>query len=85
MFQLPWLPMFPAVKGRAVLGYAKHLEIHAVTGANICFGMQSTPLMPQMRWLRKEHTKLSLQLMLIHMISPTSHSSNMGKKDTYFN
>jgi hypothetical protein len=70
--------MFPAVKRRALLGCACHPEVHAVTGANTHFMIQSTPLKLLLLCTREEHTKPSLQVMLIHLISATSHSTDMG-------
>jgi uncharacterized membrane protein len=79
MCQLPRLQMFPAATCRALLGYALNLEILAATGANIYFGMLSIPLKSYMSCMREEDTKLSFQVMLIHLISVTSHRFNIGR------
>ena len=50
--------------------------MNVVTGANIHFGMQSIQLKPHMWSMGKEHIELSPQLMLIHLTSKVSPSSN---------
>jgi len=52
-------------------------DMYVITGANICFGMQSIQLKPHMSSMGEGHTELSPQLMLIHLTSATSQSSNV--------
>ena len=76
--------MFPAVKRRALLGSACHSDVRAVTGANMHFMIQSTPLKLLFPCSQEEHTKPGLQVMLIHLISATSHSTDLWEQDSSF-
>lgn len=51
--------------------------MYVITGANICFGIQSIQLKPHIGSMWEGHTELSPQQMLIHLTSATSQNSNV--------